>query len=51
MRIRRAAVFLLMTFALSWGYDALLVAVAGREAFNSLDMPPWGMFVPAAAAL
>ena len=51
MRIRRVAGFLLLTFTLSWGYDALLVRLAGREAFNSLAMPPWGMFVPAAAAL
>jgi len=51
MKIGRIAAFLLLTFGLSWGYDALLTALAGAEAFNSLAMPPWGMFVPASIAI
>jgi len=51
MKTGRIAGFLLLTFGVSWGYDALLTTLAGVEAFNSLAMPPWGMFVPAAVAM
>lgn len=51
MKTGRIAAFLVLTFGLSWGYDALLTALAGADAFHSLGMPPWGMFVPAAVAI
>lgn len=50
MKTGRITAFLLLTFGISWGYDALLTALAGVDAFNNLGMPPWGMLVPAAAA-
>jgi len=47
----RVLVFLGLTFALSWGFDWLLVRTAGAKLFRGLAMSPWGMLVPAFAAM
>jgi len=51
IRIGRVTLFLFLTFALSWGFDLLMVAARGRRAYLDSDMTPWGMFVPAFVAL
>ena len=51
VRIRRIALFLFLTFALSWGFD-FLIAMGGRhDAYSALGMTPWGMLAPAFVAL
>lgn len=47
----RLALFLILTFALSWGFDLALALTVGHSAFLDLGLAPWSMFVPAAVAL
>jgi membrane protease YdiL (CAAX protease family) len=47
----RIAAFLILTFALSWGYDAAIAVSIGHSAWLELGMAPWSMFVPALVAL
>jgi membrane protease YdiL (CAAX protease family) len=51
LRIRRVAVFLLLTFALSWGFDLLIAVTIGHEAYLELGVSPLGMFFPVFVAL
>jgi len=51
MRIRRVTVFLLLTFALSWGFDLLIAVTIGHRAYLALGLSPLGMFAPACVAL
>jgi len=51
LRIGRVAVFLLLTFALSWGFDLLIAVTIGHEAYLELGVSPLGMFFPAFVAL
>jgi len=51
VRIQRVALFVGMTFALSWGFDLLLAAAGREEAYSAQGMTPWGMFVPTFVAL
>jgi membrane protease YdiL (CAAX protease family) len=47
----RLALFLILTFALSWGFDLALALTVGHPAFLELGLSPWSMFVPASVAL
>ena len=47
----RLALFLILTFAFSWGFDLALALTIGHSAFLDLGLAPWSMFVPAAVAL
>jgi len=47
----RIGLFLFFTFALSWGFDLLLVAFGRHDPYLDFGMTPWGMFVPAFVAL
>jgi len=51
LRIGQVAAFLLLTFALSWGFDLLIAVTIGHEAYLELGMSPLGMFFPAFVAL
>ncbi len=51
VRIGRVAVFLLLTFALSWGFDLLISVTIGHQAYLELGVSPPGMFFPAFAAV
>jgi membrane protease YdiL (CAAX protease family) len=51
LRIGRVAAFLLLTFALSWGFDLLVAVTTGHEAYLELGVSPLGMFFPAFVAL
>lgn len=46
----RVALYLLLTFALSWGFDLAITLTTGHVAFLELGLAPWSMFVPAAVA-
>jgi membrane protease YdiL (CAAX protease family) len=48
---RRVVLFLLLTFALSWGFEPLTSAITGRRDVLELGMAPWSMLAPAAVAL
>ena len=48
---RRVGLFLILTFALSWGFDPLIDALIGHHDVLELGIAPWSMFVPAAVAL
>jgi membrane protease YdiL (CAAX protease family) len=47
----RLALFLILTFALSWGFDLIIALTIGHPAFLDLGLAPWSMFVPASVAL
>lgn len=47
----RLALFLILTFALSWGFDLIIALTIGHSAFLDLGLAPWSMFVPASVAL
>jgi membrane protease YdiL (CAAX protease family) len=47
----RLGLFLILTFALSWGFDLAIALTIGHPAFLELGLAPWSMFVPAAVAL
>lgn len=50
--IIRVVTYLVLTFAISWGFDLGVGALgAGRGTYAELGMTPWGMFVPAFVAL
>lgn len=49
--VRRVALFLVVTFALSWGFDPLAKALTGRRDVLALGIAPWSMLAPAAVAL
>jgi len=51
LRIGRGFAFLLLTFALSWGFDLLIAVTIGHEAYLELGVSPLGMFFPAFVAL
>ena len=51
IRIGQVAAFLLLTFALSWGFDLLIAVTIGHEAYLELGLSPLGMFFPAFVAL
>jgi membrane protease YdiL (CAAX protease family) len=51
IRIGRVAAFLLLTFALSWGFDLLIAVTIGHKAYLELGVSPLGMFFPAFVAL
>jgi membrane protease YdiL (CAAX protease family) len=51
IRMRRVALFLSLTFALSWGFDLIMAAGVGSQAYFSLGMTPFGMLIPAFVAL
>jgi len=51
LRIGRVGTFLLLTFALSWGFDLLIAVTIGHEAYLELGVSPLGMFFPAFVAL
>ncbi|MGC9336113.1 MAG: CPBP family intramembrane glutamic endopeptidase [Anaerolineae bacterium] len=46
----RLGLFLILVFALSWGFDLALALTIGHPAFLDLGLAPWSMFVPAAVA-
>ncbi len=46
----RLALFLILTFALSWGFDLVIALTIGHSAFLELGLAPWSMFVPASVA-
>ncbi len=51
LRLGRLLLFLALTFALSWGFDAAVATAPGYDAYLATGMTPWGMFVPGAVAL
>jgi membrane protease YdiL (CAAX protease family) len=51
LRFGRVAAFLLLTFALSWGFDLLIAVTIGQKAYLELGVSPLGMFFPAFVAL
>jgi len=51
LRIGRVAVFLLLTFALSWGFGLLIAITIGHRAYLELGMSPLDMLFPAFVAL
>jgi len=51
IKFKRIALFLLLTFLLSWGFDGCLLYFRDSDPFQSLGMNPWGMLVPAFVAL
>ncbi len=48
---RRVGLFLILTFALSWGFEPLVGVLTGRRDVLELGIAPWSMLVPAAVAL
>lgn len=46
----RLALFLLLTFGLSWGFDLIIAVTIGHADYLVLGLSPWSMFVPAAVA-
>jgi len=44
-------IFLMLTFALSWGFDWVILSAAGVQPYGNLGMHPWGMLVSAFVAL
>ena len=51
-RVRgRVVLFLILTFALSWGFDLAIALTVGHAAFLELGLAPWSMFVPASVSL
>ena len=51
VRIQRVTVFLLLTFALSWGFHLLVAITLGHSAYLGLGLSPLDMLFPAAVAL
>jgi membrane protease YdiL (CAAX protease family) len=51
LRIGRVTAFLVLTFALSWGFDLLIALTIGHEAYLELGLSPLGMFFPGFVAL
>jgi len=51
LRIGRVAAFLLLTFALSWGFGFLIAVTIGHGAYLELGMSPLDMLFPAFVAL
>jgi membrane protease YdiL (CAAX protease family) len=51
LRVGRVAAFLLLTFALSWGFHLLVAATLGHGAYLELGLSPLDMLFPAFAAL
>jgi len=51
IRIRRVGVFLLFTFALSWGFHLLIDVTIGHEAYLALGLSPLDMCFPAFVVL
>jgi membrane protease YdiL (CAAX protease family) len=51
LRISRIGLFLLLTFALSWGFDGLLTITVGHSAYLDQGLSPLGMFFPAFVAI
>ena len=51
LRIGRIVVFLLLTFALSWGFWLLITLTIGHEAYLALGLSPLDMLFPAFVAL
>jgi hypothetical protein len=47
----RLGLFLILTSALSWGFDLGIALTVGHAAFLDLGLAPWSMFVPASVAL
>lgn len=43
----RIFTFIFFTFLLSWGFDFILMSLAGSDIFIKLGMSPWGMMAPA----
>ena len=41
----RTALFLILTFALSWGFDPLLTRLIGHHDVLELGLAPWSMLV------
>ncbi|MFO7742821.1 MAG: hypothetical protein R6X31_10970 [Anaerolineae bacterium] len=50
-RIGRVAVFLLLTFALCWGFHRLVAVTIGHSAYLELGLSPLDMLFPTAVAL
>jgi membrane protease YdiL (CAAX protease family) len=50
-RTGRVAAFLVLTFALSWGFDSLIAVTIGHRAYLELGMSPLDMLFPAFVAL
>ena len=44
-------IYLFLVFFLSWGFDWLIVSIAGMDDFFILSANPWGMLVPAFVAI
>lgn len=51
VRYKRIALFVALTFALSWGFDAFTAWLGGRSGNPAVHAQPWGMLVPASVAL
>jgi len=51
IRLKRIAIYLFLTFLLSWGFDWLIIYYTGIDVFINLGMNPWGMLAPAFSAL
>lgn len=51
VRVGRVAAFLLLTFALSWGFHLLVAATLGHGAYLELGLSPLDMLFPAFVAL
>jgi len=51
IQVKRIAIFLFLTFLLSWGFDLLIIYFAETDPYSGLGMSPWGMFVPTFVAL
>ena len=51
IQVKRIAIFLFLTFLLSWGFDLLIIYFAETDPYSGLGMSPWGMLVPTFVAL
>lgn len=51
IRIGRISIFLVLTFALTWGFNLLVTLTIGQSAYLNLGVSPLGMLFPAFTAL
>lgn len=51
MRLNRIVPFLILTFSVSWGFEALIAATITQPEYLDTGLHPLGMFVPAFTAI
>ena len=51
VRVKKVALFLVLTFGLTWGFEWLVSLTIGQAAYLKMQLNPMGMFFPAFSAL